>query len=280
MRDLADNQDTVRNIRLWDYRPLLRTFSQIQQIRLYYQFYDVDVDRYRLADGYRQTMLAARELTPELPERARDLGEPPSAVYPRLRFRDEPCGAGGRGGHADARGEGPAAGGDPRRAGRQSGDLLRRAHAGLRHRAERHPRARLSLRGRQRLRELPRRWRGAARLALVAAALRRAPHGLQHPADRLHHRGQPHPHPAVVAGPGASHRPVPAARPRPIHGDDAGGALLDSGRLHHLRPVSLFRAVQPRRGRSVRGAVQLHPQQREGGDGRLRRLGRPLRHGP
>ena len=71
MRDLADNQDTVRNIRLWDYRPLLRTFGQIQQIRLYYQFYDVDVDRYRLADGYRQTMLAARELTPELPERAK-----------------------------------------------------------------------------------------------------------------------------------------------------------------------------------------------------------------
>ncbi|HWO15396.1 MAG TPA: UPF0182 family protein, partial [Solirubrobacterales bacterium] len=40
-------------------------------IRLYYQFYDVDVDRYLLADGYRQTMLSARELTPELPERAR-----------------------------------------------------------------------------------------------------------------------------------------------------------------------------------------------------------------
>jgi uncharacterized membrane protein (UPF0182 family) len=70
MRDLADNHDTIRNIRLWDYRPLLRTFRQIQQIRLYYQFYDVDVDRYLLADGYRQTMLAARELTPELPERA------------------------------------------------------------------------------------------------------------------------------------------------------------------------------------------------------------------
>ena len=280
MRDLAENQDTVRNIRLWDYRPLLRTFSQIQQIRLYYQFYEVDVDRYppgrRLppdhAGGARADAGASRT--------CQDLGEPPSAVYPWLRFRDEPCGAGGRGGHADARGEGPAAGGDPRRAGRQSGDLLRRAHAGLRHRTERHPRAGLSLRGRQRLRELPRRWRGAARLALVAAALRRAPHGLQYPADRLLHRGQPHPHPAVVAGPGASHRPVPAARPRPIHGDDAGGALLDSGRLHHLRPVSLFRDVQPRRGRSVRGAIQLHPQQREGGDGRLRRLGRPLRHGP
>jgi len=70
MRDLENNQDTVRNIRLWDYRPLLATLRQIQQIRLYYQFYDVDVDRYRLEDGYLQTMLAARELTPELPERA------------------------------------------------------------------------------------------------------------------------------------------------------------------------------------------------------------------
>ena len=70
MLDLADNQDTIRNIRLWDYRPLLRTFRQIQQIRLYYEFYDVDVDRYRLADGYRQTMLAARELTAELPQPA------------------------------------------------------------------------------------------------------------------------------------------------------------------------------------------------------------------
>jgi uncharacterized protein len=70
MRDLQENRETVRNIRLWDYRPLLRTLGQIQQIRLYYQFYDVDVDRYQLADGYLQTMLAARELTPELPERA------------------------------------------------------------------------------------------------------------------------------------------------------------------------------------------------------------------
>jgi len=68
--DLEDNRTTIRDIRLWDYRPLLRTFRQIQQIRLYYQFYDVDVDRYRLADGYRQVMLSGRELTPELPERA------------------------------------------------------------------------------------------------------------------------------------------------------------------------------------------------------------------
>jgi uncharacterized membrane protein (UPF0182 family) len=70
MRDIEANRETVRNIRLWDYRPLLVALRQIQQIRLYYRLYDVDVDRYRLADGYLQTMLAARELTPELPERA------------------------------------------------------------------------------------------------------------------------------------------------------------------------------------------------------------------
>lgn len=70
LQDLEDNRDIIRNIRLWDYRPLLRTFQQIQQIRLYYQFYDVDVDRYQLTDGYRQVMLSARELTPSLPSRA------------------------------------------------------------------------------------------------------------------------------------------------------------------------------------------------------------------
>ena len=40
-------------------------------IRLYYQFYNVDTDRYHLADGYHQVMLSARELSPELPEKAR-----------------------------------------------------------------------------------------------------------------------------------------------------------------------------------------------------------------
>jgi uncharacterized membrane protein (UPF0182 family) len=70
LADIEESRDTIRNIRLWDYRPLLRTLRQIQQIRLYYQFYDVDVDRYQLADGYRQVLLSARELTPGLPERA------------------------------------------------------------------------------------------------------------------------------------------------------------------------------------------------------------------
>jgi uncharacterized membrane protein (UPF0182 family) len=64
------NQDTIQNIRLWDPRPLLQTYQQTQAIRLYYQFYNVDVDRYHLEDGYHQVMLSARELSPKLPEQA------------------------------------------------------------------------------------------------------------------------------------------------------------------------------------------------------------------
>ncbi|HET6170451.1 MAG TPA: UPF0182 family protein, partial [Terracidiphilus sp.] len=67
---IARNQDTIQNIRLWDPRPLLQTYQQTQAIRLYYQFYNVDVDRYHLADGYHQVMLSTRELSPKLPQEA------------------------------------------------------------------------------------------------------------------------------------------------------------------------------------------------------------------
>jgi uncharacterized membrane protein (UPF0182 family) len=69
--DLEANESTIKNIRLWDYRPLLRTYGQLQEIRLYYAFVDVDVDRYWLADDYRQVTLVAREIAyDELPETA------------------------------------------------------------------------------------------------------------------------------------------------------------------------------------------------------------------
>ena len=71
---IARNQDTIQNIRLWDYRPLLQMYQQAQEIRLYYQFYGVDVDRYHLPDGYHQVMLSARELSAELPARSPNLG--------------------------------------------------------------------------------------------------------------------------------------------------------------------------------------------------------------
>ena len=77
---LARNQDTVANIRLWDWRPLSQAFRQLQQIRTYYEFGDVDVDRYRNGDEYRQVMLAARELTEVLP------GKSASWVNERLQY--------------------------------------------------------------------------------------------------------------------------------------------------------------------------------------------------
>ena len=67
---IARNQDTIQSIRLWDSRPLLQTYQQTQAIRLYYEFYNVDVDRYRLPDGYHQVMLASRELAAQLPAEA------------------------------------------------------------------------------------------------------------------------------------------------------------------------------------------------------------------
>ena len=58
---LQDNQATIDNIRLWDYRPLLSTYRQLQEIRFYYKFNDVDIDRYTLDGDYRQVMLSPRE---------------------------------------------------------------------------------------------------------------------------------------------------------------------------------------------------------------------------
>ncbi|MEK6557381.1 MAG: UPF0182 family protein, partial [Candidatus Margulisiibacteriota bacterium] len=73
LTDVQKNQDMISNIRLWDHRPLLKTLEQLQEIRLYYNFNDVDVDRYRLNGKYQQVMLSARELdADQLPEQARN----------------------------------------------------------------------------------------------------------------------------------------------------------------------------------------------------------------
>ena len=60
--DIKRHDVTIQNIRIWDERPLLQTYRQIQAIRLYYDFNNVDVDRYLINNQYRQVMLAAREL--------------------------------------------------------------------------------------------------------------------------------------------------------------------------------------------------------------------------
>lgn len=62
---LVSEASTIRNIRLWDYRPLKQTYNQIQALRQYYEFQDIDVDRYSIDGDLRQVMLSARELVPE-----------------------------------------------------------------------------------------------------------------------------------------------------------------------------------------------------------------------
>jgi uncharacterized protein len=63
---LEANRPTVDNIRLWDVQPLMSTYAQLQEIRTYYKFLDMDIDRYRLDGAYQQVMLSARELEPSL----------------------------------------------------------------------------------------------------------------------------------------------------------------------------------------------------------------------
>jgi len=71
--DAENNQETLQNIRLWDWRALQDTLRQIQEIRTYYDFPDIDIDRYQVNGTVRQMMLAARELNIDrLPESSRN----------------------------------------------------------------------------------------------------------------------------------------------------------------------------------------------------------------
>ncbi len=62
LASIRANATTIDNVRLWDREPLLRTFSQIQEIRTYYDFVSIDDDRYWVDGRYRQVLLAPREL--------------------------------------------------------------------------------------------------------------------------------------------------------------------------------------------------------------------------
>jgi hypothetical protein len=57
-----NNEDLFDNIRLWDWRALDAVYKQFQEIRLYYEFRDIDIDRYRFGDTYGQVMVSAREM--------------------------------------------------------------------------------------------------------------------------------------------------------------------------------------------------------------------------
>jgi hypothetical protein len=66
LKTLEANKATIENIRLWDWTPLSDTYAQLQEIRTYYKFHDVDVDRYWLDGSYQSVMLSARELRSSL----------------------------------------------------------------------------------------------------------------------------------------------------------------------------------------------------------------------
>lgn len=71
---LEENSETVDNIRLLDYRPLKQHYNQNQSLRLYYEFNDIDIDRYQIGDQSRQVMLSVRELNVDtLPDQAQTL---------------------------------------------------------------------------------------------------------------------------------------------------------------------------------------------------------------
>jgi uncharacterized membrane protein (UPF0182 family) len=62
MNTVRNNPAIFNNIRLWDWRALDATYRQFQGFRLYYQFSDVDVDRYTIDGNYREIMVSAREM--------------------------------------------------------------------------------------------------------------------------------------------------------------------------------------------------------------------------
>jgi uncharacterized membrane protein (UPF0182 family) len=74
------NRDLLSEVRLWDWRALADVYEQFQEIRLYYTFPDVDIDRYTIGDEYRQVMISPREM---------DIGNLPadSQTFVNQRFK-------------------------------------------------------------------------------------------------------------------------------------------------------------------------------------------------
>ena len=77
---LQNNQNLLSEVRLWDWQALDAVYKQFQEIRLYYEFVDVDIDRYQIGDRYRQVLVATREMAQEnLP--------PQSQTFVNQRFK-------------------------------------------------------------------------------------------------------------------------------------------------------------------------------------------------
>ncbi len=70
LQQIKEHKKAIQNIRIWDQKLTVETYKQLQEIRLYYQFYNIDLDRYHTNKGYRQVLISARELDANLPPKA------------------------------------------------------------------------------------------------------------------------------------------------------------------------------------------------------------------
>ena len=240
---LQKNSDTIRNVRLWDPQVLRQTYQRLQEVRTFYRFTDVDIDRYGPPGARTQTMLSARELNPEsLPSDTwenRHLAfthgygavmSPANAVtsdgQPDFLVKDIP-----------PQGEPPIA--EPRL---YHGESI----GGLRHRQQRPGRDRLR-QGRRHRRHQPVRRAGRRRHRLDRAAGRlRTALRRRQPADLgLHDPRVQDPLRSGHPGAGPDRRAVPPLRRRPLPGAARGSDRLDHGRLHHHHPLPLRPAGRP-----------------------------------
>ena len=131
---VAEEASTFQNARLWDYRPLRDSLDQLQTVRQYYIFTDVDTDRYQINDAKRQVMLSGPRARSGAQPAGRHVGQPADHVHPRDRRRDGPGQRGDRGRPAAADHPRPAV--DVARRGaadHPAADLLRRAAERLDH---------------------------------------------------------------------------------------------------------------------------------------------------
>ena len=238
------NETTIKNIRLWDYRPLLRTFGQLQEIRTYYKFVDVDNDRYLINGEYRQLMLSPRELSYQHLQGGRNwINEHLTYTHgygvvvgpvtritpeglPEFFVKDIPP---------------QSSGGFP---------AITRPEIYFGEIANEY----VLVRTRSQEFDYPRgdqnvyaRYAGTRRRAdhVVAAAarLRGALRRAQDPPVRRHHRREPDPHVPRDRAADRAHRAVLPLRPRSLpRGQRRRPAGVDAGRLHHDRPLPVLRA--------------------------------------
>ena len=284
---IVNDEDTFRNARLWDYRPLGDAFDQLQAIRPYYDFTDVDTDRYTIDGAQRQVMLSARELDPSalgggwVNERINfthgvgmamtPVNEVTTEGQPRLIVRNLP----------PVSSEGAPEIAQPRIyfGERPSGYIV----VGAQDDEFDYPTGSSDAVGH--LDALDRRQRHQPRHDADAGAVRAALPRPQPAHQRPGHEREP-----AAVRPGdraaaAEDRPVPALRQGPVHRHRRGDRRprLRPGRIHRVRPLPARELVRPARARvhepRWRG-VQLHPQQRQDHDRRVRRHDDVLRRRP